>query len=250
MDLAAWAQTAVTGSMLVAVPVATIAGLVSFFSPCMVPLLPGYLSYASGMTAAEVTSPNPRRKLLAGSVLFVAGFSAVFVAGGVIIGTLGAYLIIHQDIINRVAGVISIVMGLVFLGVLPIWRSEARIRRLPPVGLAGAPILGAVFGLGWTPCLGPTLSVVISLALTEGSTIRGGILAFSYAAGMGLPFIVAGAAFTKMTRLINWTRRHQRAIQRVGSLAMIGVGVLLITGAWPLITSILRQWTSQFTTPL
>jgi cytochrome c-type biogenesis protein len=225
-EIADWMQNAVTGSMIIALPVALLAGLVSFFSPCVVPLLPGYLAYASGMGAADL------------------------VAGGVIFGTVGQALVTYQTQISRTVGVVTIAMGLVFTGLLPIGRREMRLQRMPAVGLAGAPLLGIVFGLGWTPCIGPTLSVVLSLALTEASASRGGLLAFTYALGLGIPFLIAAVAFAKMTRAVDLLRRHQQTLLRLGGAAMIAVGILLVTGVWDRATAALRQWAAQFTTVL
>ena len=248
-DLSGWAQAAVGGSMPVALPVALLAGLVSFFSPCVVPLLPGYLSYATGMSAAEVVSGGAHRgRMLAGTALFVLGFAAVFVAAGITFGVIGMALVTHQVLITRIVGAVSVVMGLMFAGLIPLGRRELRVQRIPAVGLAGAPLLGIVFGLGWTPCLGPTLGVVINLALTEGSAARGGILAFTYALGLGIPFLIAAAAFTRMARTVAFMTRHQQALLRIGGASMITVGVLLLTGWWTQLTSILRQWAAQFTT--
>ena len=249
LDLAGWAQDAVSGAMPLALPVAMLAGLASFFTPCVVPLLPGYLAYATGMSAADITTgTHHRSRAVAGTALFVLGFAAVFVTAGVLFGAVGATLVTHQTAITRAVGVFAIVMGLVFAGIIPLGRRELRLNRLPTVGLAGAPLLGVVFGLGWTPCLGPTLSVVISLALSEGSASRGGLLAFAYALGLGIPFLAAAAAFTKMARAVGFFRRHQQALLRVGGLTMVAVGLLLVTGGWDLITGALRQWASQFTT--
>lgn len=251
LSLASWAQDAMTGAMPVAIPVAVLAGLLSFFTPCVVPLLPGYLAYASGMSAADIVAGHRRPgRTLAGTSLFILGFAAVFTTAGVVFGAVGQTLIAYQTVLTRTAGVVSIVMGLIFTGLIPIGRREVRLHRLPRVGLVGAPLLGAVFGLGWTPCLGPTLSVVISLALTEASATRGGILAFSYAVGLGIPFLIAAVAFTRMNRTISWLRGHQLAVLRIGGLAMIAVGILLLTGAWDHLTAILRQWAAQFTTVL
>lgn len=251
IELSSWAQHAVTGSMVLAVPVAIVAGLISFFSPCMVPLLPGYLSYASGMNAADiVTGRTGQRRILAGSLLFVAGFAAVFVTAGIVVGQVGAFLITHQDLLMRIAGVITIVMALLIADILPLGRRELRLQRLPQAGLAGAPVLGAVFGLSWTPCMGPTLSVVIALALTEGSATRGAVLAFAYAAGLGLPFIAAGLLFSRLSHAFGWIRRHHQLLTRASAALMIIVGVLLLTGAWTWIVAVLRQWASQFTTPV
>jgi cytochrome c-type biogenesis protein len=251
LEIADWMQNAVTGSMIIALPVALLAGMVSFFSPCVVPLLPGYLAYASGMSAADLVAGHTRpRRTLAGAALFVLGFASVFVAAGVIFGTVGQALVTYQTQISRTVGVITIAMGLMFTGLLPIGRREMRLQRMPAVGLAGAPLLGIVFGLGWTPCIGPTLSVVLSLALTEASASRGGLLAFTYALGLGIPFLIAAVAFAKMTRAVDLLRRHQQTLLRLGGAAMIAVGILLVTGVWDRATAALRQWAAQFTTVL
>lgn len=248
LDLAGWAQDAVAGAMPLALPVALLAGLVSFFTPCVVPLLPGYLAYATGMSASDVTTDAHRGRAVAGTALFVLGFAAVFVTAGVLFGAVGSALLTYQVLVTRIVGVLAIVMGLVFAGLVPLGRRELRLSRLPAVGLAGAPLLGIVFGLGWTPCLGPTLSVILTLALSEGSASRGGLLAFTYALGLGIPFLLAAAAFAKMTRAITVFRQHQQALLRVGGLTMVAVGLLLVTGGWALITGALRQWAAQFTT--
>lgn len=177
--------------------------------------------------------------MLAGTALFVAGFAAVFVAAGVVFGAVGQALVAWQRPLSVIAGVVSIGLGLAFAGMLPIGRREVRLKRLPAVGLAGAPLLGIVFGLGWTPCLGPTLGVVINLALTDGSAARGALLAFVYALGLGLPFLLAAAAFPRMTRLVDVVRRHQLVLLRVGGGLMIAVGLILITGWWELLTAAL-----------
>lgn len=249
LDLAGWAQQAVSGSMLLALPVALLAGLVSFFSPCVVPLLPGYLSYATGMSAAQVVDGTGRRsRMLLGVVLFVLGFATVFVSAGILFGTVGSALIAYQTVISRVVGVLTIAMGLTFAGLIPLGRRELRLNRIPNVGIAGAPLLGVVFGLGWTPCIGPTLAVVINLSLNEGSATRGGLLAFVYALGLGIPFVLAGLAFTRMARTVTFLQRHQMALMRIGGLMMVAVGVLLVTGLWDILTASLRQWVSRFGT--
>jgi cytochrome c-type biogenesis protein len=249
LDLAAWAQNAVGGSMTLAIPVAVLAGLVSFFSPCVVPLLPGYLSYATGLGAAEVIEGSRRRgRMLAGASLFVLGFAVVFVATGVVAGSVGRALLEYRNVISRVLGVVVIVLGLMFAGVLRIGQRDLRVHRIPAVGVAAAPLLGLLFALGWTPCISPTLSVVVNLGLNEGSALRGGLLGFAYALGLGVPFVVAGLAFTKMARAVSVLRRHQLALMRLGGLLMVVVGLLLVSGYWDLLTGALRQWMSTFET--
>jgi cytochrome c-type biogenesis protein len=247
LDLAGWAQAAAGGSMALAVPVALLAGLVSFFSPCVVPLLPGYLSYATGLGAAEVLQGTRRRgRMLAGTSLFVLGIAAVFVATGTLVGSLGATLLRYADPISRVLGVVIIALGLVFAGVLRLGQRELRISRIPAAGVAAAPLLGVVFALGWTPCIGPTLGVVYSLAFNEGTAARGGLLAFVFALGLGIPFVLAGLLYTKMARAVGFLRRHQPALLRVGGVLMVLVGLLLVTGLWTSITADLRSAVASF----
>jgi cytochrome c-type biogenesis protein len=216
-----------SGSLLLAVPIAVLAGVVSFLSPCVLPLVPGYLSYVTGMSA------DPRRgRLVLGTALFVAGFGLVFVLGGALFGGLGSIVLGNAEIITRVLGVLTIVLGLAFLGVLPGLMRDVRIHKLPAAGLAGAPLLGVVFGLGWTPCIGPTLGVVLTLGLNEGSATRGALLAVAYALGLGLPFVGAALAYSKALRTFRAIRRHSRLITRIGGGMMVAVGILLVTGLW------------------
>ena len=197
MEIGDWAREAVGGSMAMAIPVALLAGLVSFFSPCVLPLLPGYLSYASGLTAAQLAGGAQRGRVLAGTSLFVLGFAIVFVSGGVLFGSLGTTLMQWREILTTIGGVLAIVLGLVFAGWVPVASRTVRLNLRPKVGLAAAPLLGIVFALGWTPCIGPALQVVLTLALTEGTALRGAVLAFSYALGLGLPFLIAGLALDR-----------------------------------------------------
>jgi cytochrome c-type biogenesis protein len=246
LELADWAKDAVGGSMALAIPVAALAGLVSFFSPCVLPLLPGYLSYATGMAAGEIAEGRGRGRVLAGTLLFVAGFALVFVATGALIGSLGGLLLTWRRPITVVVGLLTIALGLLFAGWLPIGRGTMRLNVLPKVGVAAAPLLGIVFGLGWTPCIGPALSVVLNLALNEATALRGGLLAFVYALGLGLPFVIAGLAFTRMGRAIGWVKRHHLAVQRTGGIVMIVVGILLVTGWWDVVMSFMQGWISAF----
>jgi cytochrome c-type biogenesis protein len=249
LDLASWASEAVGGSMGVALPVALLAGLVSFFSPCVVPLLPGYLSYATGLGAAEVVEGSRRRgRMLVGTSLFVLGFAVVFVVSGVVAGVAGQALAEHRLAISRVLGVVVILLGLIFAGLLPVGQRDLRLHRVPAVGVAAAPRRGMVFALGWTPCLSPTLGVVVNLGFTEGTAARGGLLGFAYALGLGIPFVIAGLAFTSMARTVGALRRHQKLIMRLGGLLLVLVGLLLVTGTWDLLTGMLRQWAASFET--
>jgi cytochrome c-type biogenesis protein len=249
LDLATWAETTVGGSMALALPVALLAGLVSFFSPCVVPLLPGYLSYATGLGAAEVVEGSTHRgRMVAGASLFVLGFAVVFVITGVVAGSAGRLLAEYRDVITRILGVLIIVLGLIFAGVLRLGQRDLRIHRIPAVGVAAAPLIGVVFALGWTPCLSPTLGVVVNLGFNEGTAVRGGLLGFVYALGLGIPFVIAGIAFTKMARAVAFPRERQHLIMRIGGVLMIVVGVLLVTGTWNTLTAVLRQWAASFET--
>ena len=249
LDLASWAEAAVGGSMALALPVALLAGLVSFFSPCVVPLLPGYVSYATGLGAAEVVEGSPRRgRMLAGTSLFVLGFAAVFVLTGVVAGAAGRVLAEYRDVITRVLGLVIIVLGLIFAGVLKIGQRDLRSHRIPAVGVAAAPLIGVVFALGWTPRLSPTLGVVVNLGFNEGTAVRGGLLGFAYALGLGIPFVLAGLAFTKMASAVAFLRERQQLVMRIGGVLLIIVGLLLVTGTWNMLTALLRQWASSFET--
>ncbi|GAA2867777.1 cytochrome c biogenesis protein CcdA [Streptosporangium fragile] len=233
--------TVASGSLVLALPIAVAAGLVSFLSPCVLPLVPGYLSYVTGMSA------DPRRgRMVLGIVLFVMGFAAVFVAGGALFGGLGAVLFGNAEIITRVLGALTIVLGLAFMGAVPGLQRDFRIHRAPAAGLAGAPLLGLVFGLGWTPCIGPTLGVVLTLGLNEGSAGRGALLAFAYALGLGLPFVVAGMAYSKALRTFKAVRRHSQLITRAGGVMLVAVGVLLVTGLWAQLIAGMQGWIGGF----
>jgi cytochrome c-type biogenesis protein len=228
-------ETAASGSLALAVPVALVAGLVSFFSPCVIPLLPGYLSYATGLSGADLANGvagTRRGRMFLGSVLFVLGFTTVFVILGTLSGALGAWLVEWDRQLAIVLGAVSIVLGLAFAGWLPFLNREWRVHQVPAVGLTAAPLLGFLFGLGWTPCLGPTLAVINSLAVTEGTAARGAFLSVFYALGLGLPFILAGLAYEKALSAIGWVRRHQMWVMRAGGVMLIAVGVLLLTGWW------------------
>lgn len=226
-----FSTTAGSGSLALAIPVALVAGLVSFFSPCVIPLLPGYLSYATGLSGADLESAR-RGRMLAGSLLFVFGFSAVFVALGTLSGALGSWLVTWQRPITIVLGAVTILLGLAFAGLVPWLQRDWRLHRVPAVGLAAAPLLGLLFGLGWMPCVGPTLGAIMSLSINEATAGRGALLSACYALGLGLPFVVAGLAYRRALGAFAAIRRHQRWVTRAGGLMLVAVGVLLVTGWW------------------
>ncbi len=228
--LAEITDTVASGSLLVAVPIAIAAGLLSFASPCVVPLLPGYLSYMTGVAVQDLETAR-RGRMLAGSILFVLGFTVLFVSGGALFGGIGGQLIAYQSAVSKVLGVEVIAFGLAFVGWIPLLQREVRLP-VPGVGLAMAPLLGLLFGLGWVPCLSPTLGTVTTLAYTEATAGRGALLAFAYCVGLGVPFVIAAVAFGRLTRTLDWVRAHQRALTVVGGGLMIVLGILLVTGWW------------------
>lgn len=232
----AFADVVTDGSLLLAVPVAFIVGLISFLSPCTLPLVPGYLSYVTGMAGAdlgsEVEGARGRSRVVLGAALFVLGFTAVFVSFGALFGHFGARLDANATVIGRVLGSITILLGIAFLGYLPMLQREWRIHRLPRAGLLGAPVLGVVFGIGWAPCLGPTLGAIQTLAFNEGSAGKGAFLTLVYSLGLGLPFLVVAIAFRRSMGALDVVRRHYRAVTVVGGVMLIVVGLLLVTGLW------------------
>jgi len=265
------ADTVVSGSLLVAGPLAFAAGVVSFLSPCVLPLVPGYLSYVTGLSGAELAgededaarrrtpasdgdtiveapaaAPAARTRVLAGSLLFVLGFTVVFVAYGAAFGALGEALFRYQEPITRVLGVVVIVLGLSFLGVIPGIQREFRLHTLPRVGLWGAPLLGVLFGLGWTPCIGPTLGAVQTLAFTEASAARGALLSAIYCLGLGLPFVLVGLLYRRALGAIGWVRRHSLTVMRIGGVLLVAIGLLLVTGLWDDLTIGLRSWAGSY----
>jgi cytochrome c-type biogenesis protein len=234
-----------SGTMVLALPVAAAAGLVSFFSPCVVPLLPGYVSYATGLSGADLETGR-RGRMLAGTFLFVLGFTAWFVVLGTATGALGEWLWEYKRQISMVLGAVTVLVGLVFMGAVPWLQRDVRVHRTPAVGLAAAPLLGMLFAIGWTPCLGPTIAAVQSLALTEGTAGRGAVLSVAYSLGLGIPFIVLGLAYRRTLGAVRWVRRHQVWVTRVGGLMLVAVGLLLLTGWWELWVAELRGWVVGF----
>ncbi|HNP57782.1 cytochrome c biogenesis CcdA family protein [uncultured Gordonia sp.] len=240
---AAFQQAAASGPLMLGLGAAALAGTVSFASPCCVPLVPGYLSYLAGLSGDDADQGAGRRVRAAGAaLLFVGGFTAVFVAGTAsVFGLIGA-LAVNQDLLQRLGGVVTIAMGLTFVGLVPVLQRDTRFSPRRVTGLVGAPLLGATFGLGWTPCLGPTLAGVLSVAAgTRGVTAgRGVMLILAYCLGLGLPFIVLAYGSVTATGSLAWLRRHTRHIQIVGGLALIAVGIALVTGQWAIFIDWLR----------
>ena len=226
------------GPLLVAAGVAALVGVVGFLSPCVLPLVPGYLSYVAGLSGDEA-KPSQRR-MASGALLFVLGFTAIFVTQGVLFGEIWSTINAHRKGLEQVMGVVTIVLGVVFLGGIAFMQREMKIHRLPRAGLVGAPILGAAFGLAWTPCLTPTFGAVYSLALTQGSAGRGAFLTLCYCLGLGIPFVLVALGFGWVSRALGFVRRHRRAVSRVGGVLLIGIGVLLVSGAWDHLMNLLR----------
>jgi cytochrome c-type biogenesis protein len=277
-----------SGPLILAIPVAAAAGALTFLSPCCLPLVPGYLSYITGMsgaggaaesaavtgggtaavavsegsggvTTATVTTNDapgsaPTGRAVAGTALFVLGFSAVFAVYGLAFGGLGHLLRAHNTGLTQVLGVITILLGLMFAGAFDRFSFAGRIFRpaaRPRAGLAGAPLLGVMFGFGWTPCIGPTLTAVLALSETSGTAARGAFLAFVYGLGLGIPFLIAAAAFQRAVNVLGFFRRNARLVSRIGGALLVVVGVLEVTGAWTSAIAWLHtHWLTSYSTPL
>lgn len=239
----------VTGSLLLALPVVALAGLLSFLSPCVLPLAPAYLAYVTGLTSHQVDRPR-RGRVVLGASLFVLGFATIFVLIGAAVGGAATLLLQYQRPITRVLGVLVIVLGISFTGLLPSWQREARLRWRAPTGLLGAPLLGVTFGLGWTPCIGPTLAAVQALTFTESGAGRGALLTGVYALGLGVPFIALAAAFRRFDRALALVRRHRQLMSIAGGGVLVLIGLLLVTGIWEKITPVMQGWVANFQTVL
>jgi cytochrome c-type biogenesis protein len=292
-----------SGPLILAVPVAAAAGAVTFLSPCCLPLVPGYLSYVTGMSGADAAGPGATRtgaetpsarlasaqavgvqpggagggrlaeaapasaggpaavgpgphrgRVVAGTALFVLGFSVLYTSYGLAFGGLGTALRAHQQVLTQVLGALTIVLGLLFAGLLDRFTLAGRIIRpslRPRAGLAGAPLLGVLFGLGWSPCIGPTLTAVLTLAETSGTAVRGAFLAFVYCLGLGIPFLIVALAFQRGMRAFGFARRHARLITAIGGGMLVLVGVLEVTGAWSAaITWLQVHWVAGYSAPI
>jgi cytochrome c-type biogenesis protein len=280
-------QLVTSGPLILALPVAAAAGAVTFLSPCCLPLVPGYLSYVTGMAGAggSAAAPVPASapsaatagdgsgvavaapplaataaaaprggRVVAGTALFVLGFSVVFVAYGAALGGLGHLLTGHARLLTQILGGLTIVLGLLFAGALDRFSFAGRIVRpsaRPKAGLAGAPLLGVMFGLGWTPCIGPTLTAVLALSASSGTVVRGAVLAFVYALGLGVPFLLVSLGFQAAMRAFAFFRRHARLVTRIGGAMLICVGLLEVTGAWSTFMAWLQvHWVSNYQPPI
>lgn len=253
-------QIIVDGQLLVAGGIALLAGLVSFLSPCVLPLIPGYLAYVSGVAGSpSPNAANPkaagkreRNRMVLGSVLFVLGFAVVFVVLLSLSGAVGVstWYLDWQDVILRVMGVVVILMGLVFMGVFSRFQRTTRLKISPKVGLAGAPVLGIVFAIGWAPCLGPTIGAVGLLAMQQGSVGRAALLAALYSLGLGIPFVLAAFGFGWMTQTMTFFKRHIRTVNIVGGVILMILGILMVTGLWANIMSELQVVIGGYVTPL
>ncbi|GLB67643.1 cytochrome c biogenesis CcdA family protein [Arthrobacter mangrovi] len=236
-------ETVLSGSVLLAIPVAMLAGLVSFMSPCVLPLVPGYLGYVTGLTGVDLHSQR-RGRMFAGIGLFVLGFSAVFVAIGAVFGQLGAWLKGTEAAwVTQLLGVVVIVMGIVFMGGLSWFQRDRKIHSRPPAGLWGAPVLGMTFGLGWAPCIGPTFSAVQALAFSGGAdATKGAFLAFVYCLGLGVPFLLIALGVRRGMGAMAFFRRHRLFLQRAGGGLLVVLGLLMASGLWGSWVTQLQDW--------
>ena len=226
------------GFLLAAFPIAILAGLISFISPCVLPLVPGYLSFAAGFSQS-------RGRVFLGSILFVLGFSALFISYGALFGELGARIATNEDVITRVLGLLTILMGVIFLGVFPMMPT-LKPRISTTGGLIGAPILGFLFGVGWTPCIGPALASVQALAFQESSAVRGAVLSLGYCIGLGLPFIASGLFLDKSEKMRKFLVKRGDKVSKIGGVLLILIGLLQLTGLWTDLMIEMRSLISDF----
>ena len=242
-------EIVLSGNLLLAVPIALAAGFLAFASPCVLPLVPGYLAYIGGFTRAEEFERG-RGRLLLGVALFVLGFTTVFVGFSIVFATAGRLLLPWLDLITRIAGVIVIVMGLVFIGQVSFLQRTLSPRITTATGVGGAPLLGIVFGLGWAPCIGPTLIAVNALVLGEGDLGRAALIGTAYSLGLGVPFLLVALGFRWVAGATDWLKRNIRVINIIGGALLILIGLMMVTGLWQLFVSSLGAVIGGTVTPL
>jgi len=227
-----------SGFLLIAFPIAILAGLISFLSPCVLPLVPGYLSFAAGYSKAK-------GRVFLGSILFVLGFSVLFISYGALFGGIGSRIATNDETITRILGVITIVLGFIFMGSFPMMRTFSP-KISTNGGLIGAPLLGFLFGIGWTPCIGPALATVQTLAFQESSAARGAILSFGYCIGLGAPFIASGLYLDKSERLRKYLTKRGDLISKIGGILLILIGIAQVLGLWTDLMISMRSLISDF----
>ena len=241
------------GALWLAVPIALAAGLVSFLSPCVLPLVPGYLGFIGGTVAPRrgAASASPGRgRLVGGVLLFIAGFTLVFMTVNVLGGTVGRFFLQYADVITRIMGVVVILMGLVFIGLFGLAQRSVRLQAKSNVGLIGAPLLGIALGIGWTPCIGPTLAAIFSVSYNLGDPGRAALLGLAYSLGLGIPFLLLALGFGWATRSVSFVRTHIRVVNIVGGLFLIVLGLLMVTGVWGSLMSQLQGVMGNVPLPL
>lgn len=254
-----------SGALWIAIPVAMLAGLVSFLSPCVLPLVPGYLGFlggavaprqsasaagAPGGTTTRTAEPATRGRLVLGVLLFILGFTIVFILYTVLGGTVGVFLLQWGDLITRILGVVIIAMGLVFLGLFGFAQKEFRFHVDSRAGIVGAPLLGIALGIGWAPCMGPTLAAILALSFNAGDPVRAGFLGLAYSLGLGIPFLLVALGFGWATKAIGFLRRHIRVVNVIGGVMLILLGILMVTGLWTDIMSRLTAVIGSVILPL
>jgi cytochrome c-type biogenesis protein len=248
--MSSWGEIVFSGPLLLAMPIALVAGFLAFASPCVLPLVPGYLGDVSGFSPGSEDTRRPTLRIVLGVVLFVLGFSSVFVSFSVAFASLGAILIAWVDVILRVAGLLIILMGFVFIGQVSFLQRQTKLPLTVTNGYVGAPLLGIVFGLGWAPCIGPTLIAVNTLAFSVGDIPRATALAIAYCVGLGIPFVLIALGFSWVTGAVGWLKRHIRAINIAGGVILMAIGTAMVSGLWQIWISSIQAVIGGTTTPL